>query len=552
MASPLVDRLAPLLELMDAEAVPQARAALDASLIFRVDGSPADLRSLVFEGLHESQQARVLNRIRDCCAPPPADCYGFVLLSDVDDTLLPGHDALQIAGSDRSWHLDGRLYPGVSRTHLELRGGLRDAYGGDYSVLLTARPPALVRSLGNKLKRITGLNNPRMAILPGEGNPADMAKNAVRALFGKYTQLGETKRARAVEYARLFPEYAGRFVFIGDDGQADAEAARDMLAMRGDGASRAVPLFAFVAVKAVKQTDDYLVPTRQRTELVEVSRRQFPSFENPPGATAAADGTRHHRFFYFDDYQDLAEQLAEAGWIRSDQRDNILRAFCRDRMPDLVSCAQACDLQSLREGIATWSESIGEADEADVQAYEHAGAALADVVRATVQLAMPPEDISHIVLQVLDVRTTDGLCWQTGNFDPYSTPPSFVLEDLNAVKAKAPSSAFGLFDSGVQRWEARSDGSIQISRQDLLRDGARFALDCIPARTYSHSRCFVCLHESISAVRDGGSTEAILVGTGSKPCPAEPLGDVTVRVKWLNAPMRASWFLGSRSSTASV
>ena len=52
-----------------------------------------------------------------------------------------------------------------------------------------------------------------------------MAFNAVRVLTGRYSRLGEVKVNRVKEYAALFPEYVGRFVFIGDDGQGDMKAA---------------------------------------------------------------------------------------------------------------------------------------------------------------------------------------------------------------------------------------------------------------------------------------------------------------------------------------
>merc|ERR1719329_574319 len=90
----------------------------------------------------------------------------LIVISDVDDTLLPASDALGIGGQDCSWTHDGRVYPGVARLHSELRGGNPPDV---YSVLLTARPPKLCADLVRKLPTIAGATNPRMAILPGPG-----------------------------------------------------------------------------------------------------------------------------------------------------------------------------------------------------------------------------------------------------------------------------------------------------------------------------------------------------------------------------------------------
>eukprot|EP00408_Alexandrium_pacificum_P048850 CAMPEP_0171268666 /NCGR_PEP_ID=MMETSP0790-20130122/59794_1 /TAXON_ID=2925 /ORGANISM="Alexandrium catenella, Strain OF101" /LENGTH=85 /DNA_ID=CAMNT_0011737445 /DNA_START=13 /DNA_END=266 /DNA_ORIENTATION=- len=70
-----------------------------------------------------------------------------------------------------------------------------------------------------------------MAILPGQSGTVNVALSAFRVLTGDYSGLGETKVLRLLEYASLFPECAGRFAFIGDDGQADLEAAQEMLAL---------------------------------------------------------------------------------------------------------------------------------------------------------------------------------------------------------------------------------------------------------------------------------------------------------------------------------
>merc|ERR1712176_1111766 len=142
-----------------------------------------------------------------------------------DDTLLPGHDVLKLAGEDRSANLDGSLYPGVVQLHKELRGSGPDCY----SVLLTARPPSLCAKLKHKLADIAGdEHHQRMSILPG----ATLMKAVWNALWielGDCTELGKTKLVRFGEYMQLFPDMCGNFVFIGDDGQADSDITDKML-----------------------------------------------------------------------------------------------------------------------------------------------------------------------------------------------------------------------------------------------------------------------------------------------------------------------------------
>ena len=172
---------AALFEQLDCDAVLRIRQQLDSNLVFLKSGM-VDLRSIVFSVLEEADKARVLKCIRTACkeAGSKGGKVGqrgpFVLLSDVDDTLLPGHDTFKIAGEDRSWKLDGSLYPGVVQLHKELRGDGPD----DYTVLFTARPPSMCRKLVVTLHRLAGPEaRPRLAILPGSGLMQG-AKNVVR------------------------------------------------------------------------------------------------------------------------------------------------------------------------------------------------------------------------------------------------------------------------------------------------------------------------------------------------------------------------------------
>lgn len=402
-SSELAVQLPDLFDEMSPEAVPRCRALLDGGLWFRSDSSAADLRSLVFEDLELQDQQRVLARIHATCVPPDPEQAGLVVLSDVDDTLLPGHDTLGISGSDRSWHLDGSLYPGVSRLHQELRNGLRDCYGGDYSLLLTARPPRLTRHLPEKFARITGVRNPRLGILPGEGG-AKVAVNAVRCLTGNYRKLGVTKLTRMKEYALLFPDYAGRFVFIGDDGQADLAAAEQMLRLttsifrRMDG----VPLLAFVAIKACVSDEGENVPAEVRDGIVDRMRKTYiPAPGGPSGAI-------RHRFFYFEDYLDLAGQLTVAGWIAQAQRDSVHRGILRDNVPDLDAIVRNCELEGLMAVLdKKKANCIEEGDEVEQEQFARCQKSLPIVAAAHLHVGAPPDGASELKLLAVSAKIGD-------------------------------------------------------------------------------------------------------------------------------------------------
>lgn len=358
----LSEEFADLLEVVPDAAIPRVRAALDGGLIFDARGRHLDLRRLVFD-LPPPARNRALSRLHEACCAPAPERQGFVVLSDVDDTVLPGRDLFRVSGSDRSWSLDGRLYPGVAQMHTVLRGSLGP--DRDYPVLLTARPPPLVSKLPGKLHELTDEVRPRMAILPGVGG-FRIAANTVRILCHSYSKLAKMKVLRVVQYAWLFPDFVGRFVFIGDDGQGDLAAAADMLRLRAprlephqeppasldSGASLlgSGPLLAFAAIHAVRErSGDFVTPPARRAQRVQELRRMFP----PEGPGEAPESRL--RFFYFEDYADLARQLASAGWIEAAQAEVVLRAVGAAR-EDLAQVPQP----SARRSRGFWKQTSGD------------------------------------------------------------------------------------------------------------------------------------------------------------------------------------------------
>jgi hypothetical protein len=215
-----------------------------------------------------------------------------------------------------------------------------------------------VKGLPDKLKDLCDCSDAvRLSILPGStniiSNTIDIIKGnqkhvedqndindleEYQARLMAFRVLGESKVHRFEEYWRLFPELTGCFAFIGDDGQADMLAADAMLSLRDDDGQ---PLIAFCAIGAVRPTPDtYIVPAKLRLMLQEklnrkhgIDCRDVPSDRrwlkptNPAGDTNQDVVRYKARFFYFEDYGDLAQQLFAEGWITEQQRAAIVRAF---------------------------------------------------------------------------------------------------------------------------------------------------------------------------------------------------------------------------------
>merc|ERR1712232_624062 len=181
----------------------------------------------------------------------------------------------------------------------------------------------------------------------------------VKILRSNYSSLGQTKVARVVEYALLFPEYAQRFVFLGDDGQADLEASEEMLGMRCPSLKGCRSeawsnhfMFAFVAIHAVRDARGvFKKPEQKRNAEVARIRAKYCALKSVDSCEESAASASHdrieapqpdltresrsnaeyateerHRFFYFADYTDLAMQLVQAGWLNSEQGDAVVRA----------------------------------------------------------------------------------------------------------------------------------------------------------------------------------------------------------------------------------
>jgi len=291
----LSQELASLFIALSDQAVPRARAALDADSVFRpLTGKQVDLRHLVYEELDPAEREVVLQRISSSCTAPPSDLKGFVVVSD-EQVLLSGKD------------LRSGCVPGIGQLHSVLRGEL-DALRG-YSVLLTSQPASHCAPLAQKCFQ------PQLhESLPESSEPASLCAPRVAILSANDC---EAKLARMLEYAALFPDYAGRFVFLAPGSDASVELCNKMLAMTLPGNSQ--PVFAFGAVLAETNT------CKDTRKGVESRFRKQHSVGHCLGAGNGRQSQRN-RFFYYLSVNDLTRQLAEDGWLTQEQRYAVLQA----------------------------------------------------------------------------------------------------------------------------------------------------------------------------------------------------------------------------------
>lgn len=334
------------------------RLELDTNLVFRQDGVHVDLRALVFDVLDSASRRDVLSHMINTCKWTPGglklheDAGGlkkrFVVLTDVDDTLKPGHDPFHVTGEDRSWRMDGSLYPGVVQMHRELRGDGPD----DFSVILTARTARNCKSLPSKLSRlIGGEDKPRLSILSGSSSTMGSVERFVKTKISKTKfrrTVGQQKIIRLKQYAQLYPDFAGQFVFIGDDGQADSDASVEMLAQKVPGTDQHV--LAFVAIHAVRNKDGtFKIHPQEREDIIRIRREAFPPIDQRssdshvldpaafPPQRESVQQAQGQRFFYYENYGDLASQLSEAGWISHDSAQRVTESFIRESYAPAIS-----------------------------------------------------------------------------------------------------------------------------------------------------------------------------------------------------------------------
>jgi len=355
------------------------------------------------------------------------------------------------------------------------------------------------------------------------------------------------KVVRMLEYSALFPEYAGRFVFIGDDGQGDFDAAADMLTLTvGQGrkygggsrsaAERAMPLLAFVAVHSVQDKHGVKVCEGVRSERIERLRARNPGVPVESSVIPGPAGVVRHRFFYFDDYMDLAEQLGTAGWLEPEQRDSVMQAFSIDHTPEPVQEVMRCNYLALRGALRARKPFLEQADEAEKESFVFAELALPTVARAHLRLAQVPQQFTRLVLEIvsLDIAAAD-VYWPN---EDGAALPLCTFYDINRPRVQSSQSSqasqsrtkLTRVSSAGMQWEATPCGLLDLPWpcETLCHSGSRAVFDI-----GSMARCFVVLDtESDDALCNGQECKVSLLTQANEPSAERPIGCITIKVLW--------------------
>ncbi|MDP2434140.1 MAG: DUF2183 domain-containing protein [archaeon] len=191
-----------------------------------------NMNRLVFKDITDpSLREQVLEHVREH-ARLYSDSRCVKILSDIDDTLFcsggpPGGVDVSIP--------KGTLYPGIIEFYLELLRGLGNPQFDSTITFLSARPSVgdsgiTESATYHRLQTIWDerqVPSPIPNLLPGS------LRGSGPSLFGKMDGIAAKKFQNFIEYAQIYPE--ARFIFIGDNGQADvktAEMMRDALPER--------------------------------------------------------------------------------------------------------------------------------------------------------------------------------------------------------------------------------------------------------------------------------------------------------------------------------
>jgi len=222
----------------------------------------------------------------------------YALLTDVDDTLLPSSDALNLGGCDESWRKDGTLYPGLAELHRILRGKNypnNEPGSRGYSTCLTARPVSFIHNLKTKFPRL----GRRLSILPGA-----IYDNMTRDDKIRYQNYANHKLRQFQKYMRIFTDE--HFIFFGDNGQGDVVAAEHMLKYRA---------VAFCCIHIVEYTSD-------EGDLAQgkVMKR----------VTVNPNNLHRERLFFYHNIDELAYLLQSSGWITYEECIRVHNAYVRD------------------------------------------------------------------------------------------------------------------------------------------------------------------------------------------------------------------------------
>ena len=249
-----------------------------------------DLREIIYNRNGELNNAKT-QELLDLFASKQLPTKVYHILTDVDDTLF-AHTAVGVAGADTSW-IQKAPYPGIVLFYQLFYNKLQELF--QYSTILSATPgvikakrysDSVISSILKKFSFIQGNLETKTSLLTSgvlsgvQGLTQHVGRKIGKSISdwgGIHADFGNIKFKRYQQYKTIFPEY--KFIFIGDNGQGDVLAGKQMLNEPGN---------------------DTIVCIHKVVEG-KLGRKEPPTTEQIPG------------LYYFNDYYELAKQFQTLG-----------------------------------------------------------------------------------------------------------------------------------------------------------------------------------------------------------------------------------------------
>jgi hypothetical protein len=247
-----------------------------------------DLREIIYNRNGDLNNAKT-KELLDIFASKQMPTKVYHILTDVDDTLF-AHTAAGVAGADTSWP-EKVPYPGIVLFYQLFYNKLQELF--QYSTILSATPGVMkasrysnsvINSILKKFSFIQGNLESKTRLLTSgilsgvQGVTQHVGRKIGTSLpdwAGIHADFGNIKFQRYQQYKTIFPEY--KFIFIGDNGQGDVLAGKQMLNEPGND-----------TIVCIHKVVEGKLGRKEPTEEI-------------PG------------LYYFNDYYELAKQLQTLG-----------------------------------------------------------------------------------------------------------------------------------------------------------------------------------------------------------------------------------------------
>lgn len=283
------------------------------------DNHGCDIRELIYNVAPEELRTQILDEIAG---------HSFTdkiphILTDIDDTLFPNfHGFIETSGSDRSW-TSKKPYPGIKLFYKMFHNNI-PIKAARYSTILTGTPLFLKynRLSSELLKEILG---PNFGFMHG----FDTKRHALYALlkglcerpFYKCAVSSEevaiVKFNKYKQYIKIFPEY--NILFIGDNGQGDLIAGKDMIKHDKN---------TLVFIHNLLRDDDFIFSPEKEEE--------------------EKQGT-NGRLFFFKNYLELGYIFSTLGFIKKSDYAELRIAIAKEIKENIPTNCNLNDMKTCSE-----------------------------------------------------------------------------------------------------------------------------------------------------------------------------------------------------------